>query len=178
MSKYKTLLLLTFLLGLAELGWSQNGNSARTPVQIDPSTGQFRMMTPEAEVIPNALSTVTGKFVVKFTITVSSTLPTTDVISCGVSAEVLDTSTQFILLDSATVAATRSGSTATCTVTLPYSWSLGSSTLDKALLSFTISSPATTAGTQYPNRYSQHSFASISIPATGVTTNFTLTPTI
>jgi len=46
------------------------------------------------------------------------------------------------------------------------------------LLSFNIVVPATTAGSQFPNRDSEHGFANIHVPANAATTTFNLTPTI
>jgi hypothetical protein len=63
-------------------------------------------------------------------------------------------------------------------VTIPYSWILVSPSTDKVLLSFNIQVPSTTAGSQFPNRLSDHAFANIAVPTTGKTTTFTLTPTI
>jgi len=82
------------------------------------------MMQADFEIQPPTGTTGTGKFVVNFTITVASTLPTTDVSACGVTASLLDVGSTFEILESATFAATRSGSTAKFTVTIPYSWTL------------------------------------------------------
>jgi hypothetical protein len=167
------------LVALAVCAWGQNPtiSQSRVPVQIDPTTGQFRLLQPDVEVLPLA-TPITGKFVVNFKITVASTLPATDVISCGVSSTLLDVGSTFEIFETATVAATRSGSTATCTVTLPYSWTLLTSTTDMVLLSYEILAPATTVGSPLPNRSSNHGFANIHVPASGATTTFNLTPTI
>lgn len=180
MQHCKTILVSMCLIALATSAWSQSPSftHGKAPVQIDPITGQFRMMQADTEIQPFAGTTVTGKFVVNFTITVSSTLSTSDVISCGVTSTLLDTGSTFEILEGATVAATRSGSTAKCTVTIPYSWTLVTSTTDMVLLTFDINVPATTAGSQFPNRFSEHGFANIHVPANGATTTFNLTPTI
>jgi hypothetical protein len=79
----------------------QSTSSIQRPtVQIDPRTGEFRMMQPDFEVQPVTTPT-TGTFVVNFTITISSTLPTADVISCTVTAAVLDVGSTFQLIESA-----------------------------------------------------------------------------
>ncbi len=179
MQGLRTILVSLCLIAFGTSVWCQSttANHRTVPAQIDPLTGQFRLMQPAFEIEPNS-APITGKFVANFTITVSSTLSTSDVIACGVSSVVLDVASSFELLETATVAATRTGSTAKCTVTIPYSWILLSSTSDMVLLSYNIVVPATTAGSQFPNRTSDHGFANIKVPATGTTTTFNLTPTI
>lgn len=161
--------------------WSQNTNRAASgiPGYLNPQTGAFSpMRTPSDEVNPPAGMPFTGKFVVNFTITIASTLSNTDVISCGVETLTLDNSSGFSFIEEATVAATRSGSSATCTVTLPYSWTLVSQPTDMVQLTFSLVAPASTAGPRLPNRLSTQTFAMIKVPANGATTTFTLTPTI
>jgi len=182
--KLSTILLVCVcLLGLNASLWGQNGAAARgIHGYLDPQTGVFHALplVSASDSEPPALTTVTGKFVVNFTITVSSTIASTLKISCGVTATVLDSATLNEIIESATVVATRSGSTATCSVTIPYSWNLGSSTTDKVSLGYQIIAPVEATGSSVlPNRLSeQTAFATIAVPATGSTTTETLTPTI
>lgn len=101
----------------------------------DPRTGIFHSMPhPDlqaADVPPP--TTFGGKFVFNFTITVSSTLASTAKIGCEVTASLEDAASLNSILETASVVATLSGSTASCTVTVPYSWNLSSSTSDAPL---------------------------------------------
>ena len=105
---------------------------------LDPRTGIFHSIPlpdlQEADVPPPA--TFGGKFVFNFTITVSSTLASTAKILCEASASTEDAATLNFITETASVTATRSGSTATCTVTIPYSWNLTSSSSDKVSLTY------------------------------------------
>jgi hypothetical protein len=126
-----------------------------------------------------AQTTSTGKFVVNFTITVDSNLPTTDKIACSVQAQVADVSSGHIILESASVAATRNGATASCSVTIPYSWTLSSASTDKVNLAYTITVPGVaSAANALPSRFSSQSIATISVPANGSTTTETVSATI
>jgi hypothetical protein len=118
----------------------------------------------------------TGKFVYNFTIMVKSTIPASDVIECVGSASVFDTSGRT-MEESAGVAATRGAGTASCTVTIPYSWPLAGASTDMVNLSFTINTPV--SGTSpLPNRLSTQGFATIHVPASGSTTTEAISATI
>ncbi len=130
---------------------------------------------------PVTTVTYAGKFVVKFTITVNSAIAATNKIACTVSASVLDAGTANNINETAGNSVVRgSGSTVVCTATLPYSWSLATGTIDKVNLSYIIQAPVLvgTGGSAYPIRLSGQSIGSISVPANGTTTNYSLTPTI
>jgi hypothetical protein len=122
-------------------------------------------------------TTYTGTFVFNFTITVKANIASTAKIQCTATAIVTDGTTSFNeIIESDTVQATRTGSTATCSPTIPYSWNLSSGSSDKVQLGWTLSAPSGSA--TFPQRVSeQTSFASISVPTSGSTTTETLTPT-
>lgn len=137
----------------------------------------------DAEILAATSITFTGKLVFSFTITISSTLPTTDTVACEASASLSDVGAAGqgpIINELAAVAATRSGSTATCTVNIPYSWSLINSSTDAVQLSYVISVPtaAITGTNGLPARVSTRTFASIKVPASGMTTTETIKATI
>lgn len=169
-------------LGMNATLWGQNAAAAHGILgYLDPQTGVFHTLpgpaTQDAE--PPATSVFAGKFVVNFTITVSSTLATSVKIACGVTASLQDTATLNFITENAMVVATRAGSTATCTVTIPYSWTLGSATTDRVMLSYQISAPVeATATTILPSRTSLQSIGTIAVPANGATTTETVTATI
>jgi hypothetical protein len=153
-------------------GHLNNGAAKPTPnaVEDNPDVGQA------------ALTTFGGSFVFKFTIAVKSTLGT-DTIACSADLVVVDENlTTFVLTgvysEEAAVAATRSGATATCTVTIPYSWALANGSTDMVNLSYAIEAPVSTSNPPLPNRISTHSLPSMHVPANGSTTTVTVTATI
>ena len=154
--------------------WSQNSNQAiGIPGHLDARTGAFKPMPlTQTETDTTALASIGGKFVVNLTITVDSALAATDVISCSASATVFDVGSSLDFLDTATVVAVRKGSTATCTVNIPYSWALTTTSTDMVQLDYEIIVPATTTGGPYPSRSAVHGLARIKVPAGGATTTF------
>jgi hypothetical protein len=149
---------------------------------LDPKTGAFHLLPALQDSEPPATTTVTGKIVANFTITVDSTVASTAKIGCEFEATLVDVTTGNTLLETAASAVTRgSGTTVTCTATIPYSWTLGSASTDKVSLSWGIVSPVTTSASApsgFPFRLSQHSMGTISVPANGATTTETIAATI
>jgi hypothetical protein len=179
---------LTFLLfaALAVNAFGQKGHSNSAPKSgipgtFDPKTSVF---TPSRAVLASnydvAASTIFGgKLVFNFTITVSSTLPATDKISCGAAATVVDNGgLGNFIVELATSAATRTGSTATCTTTIPYSWPLATASTDMMSLTYTLTAGGTTVTTVLPNRTSEQGLGRLAIPANGATSTFTVAATI
>jgi hypothetical protein len=185
MKTTKFILAIACVLGLAASTFAQSLQTRKNPGTLgylDPKTGAFRTL-PTADISPEpqSLTIATGKIVTTFTITVSSAIAASAKISCAVQAAILDATTGAILEDIATVIASRSGtSTATCTVTLPYSWNLGSASSDMVALGYEIYAPAEgnpTAAASFPNRDSLGFIANLKVPADGTTTNETVTAT-
>lgn len=147
---------------------------------LDPHTGIFHSMPhpdlPEADVPPP--TTFGGKFVFNFTITVSSTLASTAKIFCQASATTEDVAALNFIAETASVTATRSGSTATCTVTIPYSWNLTSSSSDKVSLTYSIIAGVSSTTVPVATRTSEQSLKTISVPANGATTTEAIAATI
>jgi hypothetical protein len=148
----------------------------------DPNTGIFTPVheaparLPEGEELPPT-TTYTGKIVVNFTLTITSAIPTTDTIACNVSADVVDATGS--ITDSLSTSATRSGSTATCSVTIPYSWNI-TTTADDVYITYDISAPPQplVSTSAFPRRYSGRPVATITVPANGATTTYNLTDTL
>jgi hypothetical protein len=177
---------------IAVPAWSQTanpGSPGEIPGYLSPSTNSFRpIYLPQVASDPSAVSVVTGKIVTNFAITIQSTIPTTTPIDCTVTAGVADGNilvppfTIFNnILEQATVVATRTGSTAKCAVTIPYSWNLSSKATDKVQLTYTViaqSNSATQAPGTLINRNSSQTIATIGIPAAGATTTETVKATI
>jgi len=132
----------------------------------------------------SAQTTTGGTIVVNFSITVDATLSPTANIGCSASADVYDgpSTARNVIHEAASVLATKSGSTATCTLNIPYSWSLLTPTTDKIILGFNIVAPVEippgTPSAALPSRVSnQPRYAAIPVPVNGTTTTENLTLT-
>jgi hypothetical protein len=105
----------------------------------DPQTGAFH---PLARAVPQAATTApaTGKYEVTFSITIDSTFPkgasllcNVDIIESSITETTIPTVTDYEESASASMAV--SGKTATCTITLPYSWVIPASTTKAPVVS-------------------------------------------
>jgi hypothetical protein len=150
------------------------------PGTLDPKTGVFTAFAPavaqDAETAGLTATTFTGKLVLNIAITISSALPTTDTISCEGNATVVDNAVGGgnFLFETGAINATRTGSTATCTVTIPYSWPLVTASSDMMTLTYTVTSnPAVS-----PWRNSSQGLGTFKIPASGTTTTLAVKSTI
>lgn len=176
------LLVCACLLLVTQLLWGQNVVRTHGPRHYyDPQTRTL-VALPQADVAATdepATTTFTGTLVFNLTITVKANIASGAKIQCTATASLLDVGTSNEIIEQDTVLATRTGTTATCSPTIPYSWNLASSSSDKVSLGFIISAPSEATGTSVlPSRVSEQlSFASISIPVNGATTTETLTPT-
>jgi hypothetical protein len=179
-NRTKTILVGLCLFGLSLTGWSQNANRPAVPGipgYLDARTGTFKPMpltTPNEDEPPT--TPTTGKVVLNLTVTLETTFPTNEVYSCGLSATVFEVTTMLSFVDSLEVTATKSGSTLTCHVTLPYSWALGSAATDTMGISYTVNAAAPSPG--LPLRLAEHGIANIRVPPTGTTTTYTLATAI
>jgi hypothetical protein len=173
-------LALSCLLVLVAGAFAQNSQTKRTFGYVDGKTGLFHPLTrtPLSEEAAASITPTTGTFVFNVTITVSSKLPTTAVISCGVSGGVDDTLTGFFS-NYVEIAAKRTGNTATCTLTVPYSWDLGQPTKDVVDMDLSVDASAGSYGT---SGYYQEDFSApaitMAVPANGATTTKNISTTI
>ncbi len=143
----------------------------------------FRPTPPDSIESPEAFASIvptTGTLVFTFTITVKSVLPSTDTIACEATAVVFDTSSTRSFDEVAAVAATGSGTTRTCKVTIPYSWTLASPTTDMVILTYTVSAPGVffTISNTLPFRFASASLPNMKVPANGATTPIAVNVTI
>ena len=134
------------------------------------SDGTFRpfIMRPMTNLA--AGTEVTGTLELKLTVTLVTALPEGATILCGLVASDTGESSAGLVDDfgeTATVAATISGKTATCSPTIPYEW-LIRGTGDQFSASYTVTAVSGT-GT---GRTSQGSIGLMSLPASGTTTRF------
>ena len=175
------------LLGISVPLWGQDvGAEHGIRGYVDPRTRIFHPLpqAQDADVKPAAATSVTGKFVFNFTITVDSTIASTNQITCFAGASVNDTVAPNNVLEAAAVTVPRgSGSTVTCTVTIPYSWKLGSASTDTVSLSYSVISPTSigillNSMSAYPQRLGSQKIGTIKVPANGATTTETITATM
>jgi hypothetical protein len=119
---------------------------------------------------PRAPSGTWYKGVLKanMTIDLTSDVPNGAVVTCTLSAGVFGADSWE---ESGTVQASVSGSTATCTPTVDYSWLLNDAADDQIGLYFSISA---TTGSGEGRISSDPALATIPVPATGHTTSYTL----
>ena len=162
--------------------WGQAGNSPAKPGilgYLDPQTGAFRPLPAVAEESPDAPAAVTftGTITVTLTVTVKSTGLTT--YFCSANSSVVDAATTAprFYTESNTVAATGSGTTRTCIMTIPYAWSLASQSSDTMTTSYSV---VGSGGTNVlPQRTNSSSpLDTRKVPANGTTTALTAAVTI
>jgi hypothetical protein len=180
MKTLKVALVLGCVLMSAVNGMAQKteGTTRGIAGYLDAQTGAFHPLPSASTDSAEPQATFGGKFVFSFTINVQATIASTAKIGCGASATVVDGATGIVIIEQAGALATRSGSTATCTVNIPYSWNLSSGSTDKVSLTYTIQAPVeAAAAASFPNRYSNQGLGSISVPANGTTTTETITAT-
>jgi hypothetical protein len=147
---------------------------------LDPQTGAFRPVPPavEADVEQPAATTITGTITVTLTITIKSTGIAN--VNCTANVSVSDavTTAPTFLGETNSVAATGTGTTRTCRLTIPYSWSLATPTTDNMSTSYIVFGGATATG-GLPTRTSSRSpLDTRKVPANGATTPLTAAVTI
>ena len=174
---------LASMLGLVAPGASQSAGSATgsgIPGYLDPRTGEFHVKPVPPAVGPQSIFpnvATTGTLVYKFTITIKSTdITTSEQIACMSTNDVQDISSGRSFEEEKTVAATRTGSTATCTITVPYSWALSSASSDMISQDLSVTVPYSTF--TLPARVSSQTLASFKVPVSGTTTTTSVAFTI
>jgi hypothetical protein len=172
------LLLILCCLIVAPALWGQTANSSAKPGilgYLDPNTGAFRPV-PAADEITDALTTFGGTITVSFAITVKSTGLTN--VSCTIEVSVIDASTSSARIygESATAAATGSGTTRTCKVTLPYAWALATQASDNMTTSYFVTGGGSVSALARSSTLSQ--LDTRKVPANGATTALTAAVTL
>jgi hypothetical protein len=146
---------------------------------LDPVTGAFRPVPAVADdsTPPPALTTYGGTITVTLTITVKSTNLTSFTCTAEVSVEDEITTTPRGYEETGTAAATGSGSTRTCVVTIPYSWALGTQSSDSMSISYGVfGSAAAPAVAQRTSGLSP--LDTTKVPTSGTTTALTADVTL
>lgn len=110
---------------------------------------------------------VTGQFKANISITIMSSIPTTTSIRCTLMASVFGAGPTIndSINETANVAATRSGSTATCQLTIPYRWKLFNAD-DKITVTYAIEALDANGN----GRSNSFSIDTLSVPASGSVT--------
>lgn len=180
MRLHKMLSISVCCLAAAIPAWGQTTKTPAIPGilgYMDPHTGVFHPIpgasSDDAEAPP--ATTFTGTINLTITITVKTSGLTS--FTCVASTSVVDgTTSPTVYGESDTVLATGSGSTRTCTLSIPYSWSLTTQSSDTMTTSYTVTGIAST-GT--PARSADRTpLDSRKVPASGATTTLTASVTL
>jgi hypothetical protein len=173
----KQLLLCICCLGIAvPTAWGQAANSQATTGilgYLDPHTGAFRPVPAATEEDSSlaAATVVGGTITVTITITVKTTTLTNFICSADVSV-VDGTTSPTVYSETNSVAATGTGSTRTCKLSIPYAWSLTTQASDRMTTGYIVS--GTTGATGLPQRTSSRNpLDTRTVPANGAITALT-----
>ena len=133
-------LFIVLVLGLAPFGFAQLGTSALSTHRVlgyfNPDTGLLEPL-PTAPQDPDAaqVTPTTGTLTFNITITLKTPLPTHGILACGAAGAVIETGYSADETGSA-LAHFVSGTTYSCSISMPYSWLLNTRTTDKIILSY------------------------------------------
>ena len=143
---------------------------------LDPQTGAFRMLPAvDNSVEAPALTTFTGTINLTITVTLKTTTTTNVICTMSVSVEdSLTSGSPRLFSESDTVVGTGTGSTRTCKLSIPYSWSLATQSTDTMSTDYTVTGAASTTGTTPPIRSTSLSpYDTRKVPANGAITALT-----
>jgi hypothetical protein len=170
--KTKTFVCATILgMGCAISAYAGSGDAVSAPSTIgylDPHTGVFRplMNTTERPESAAASTKITGEIKITGTVAiVSPSITSTTPITCSATGIVVGDANGPVL-EEASSSATITGTTASCTVLIPYEWLLVTPTADTVTISVGVS-----ALSAAPRIHTQQ-LATLTVPANGVTTSF------
>jgi hypothetical protein len=178
----KLLLICMCCVMVAPAVWGQTANGpAKSGILgfLDPHTGAFRPVPSAAEEGPDAaaLTTFGGTITVTLTITLKTTVLTN--ITCSDEVSVIDaiTTSARIYAESNSVAATGTGSTRTCKLSIPYAWALATQSSDSMTTSYSVIGFTGTTG--LPLRSSSlYPLDTRKVPANGTITALTAAVTL
>ena len=163
--------------------WGQAANSQAKPGilgYLDPQTGAFRLLPPVDDAAePAALTTFTGTINLTITVTVKTSGITTVVCSASTAVDdAITTGSPRLFSEQDTVAATGSGSTRTCKLSIPYSWSLATQATDTMSTGYTVTGAASATNAPPIRATSLSPVDTRKVPASGATTTLTAAATI
>lgn len=155
--------------------WAAGPQKGMLPGYLNPKTGEFTAQAVgPAAVGGDAAATYTGTFVMKFVITLKSNIPADWPIQCMQTVMPVD-SGGYYYSDSKTVLATRSGSTASCSVIIYYSWVLTSPS-DMVSTSYAVTTYGNSSGIL--QREAVGNVPVVALPANGGTVTRTVNVTL
>jgi hypothetical protein len=165
----------------ASPAWAQTATTPSRPGilgYLDPQTGAFRAIPASSaeDADAPAATTFTGTINVTLTITLKTAGLTN--ITCTQSVSVLDgTTAPTFFSESNTVAATGSGTTRTCKLSIPYSWVLTSQASENMSTGYAVVGSTGTTG--LPQRTNDRSpLDTRKVPANGTITTLTAAVTL
>ena len=185
-------LLVVLVLVCAPLGYAQleaqPAGPHRIPGFYHPDTGIFEPVhSSMQDAETQAVTPTTGTLVFNFTITLKSALPKNAILICTAQGAVIETSFSTTE-DGLGIATLESGSTYTCSVSMPYSWMLNTPTTDKIIVSYkaeifealqvTATNGTTISVTSTAGRASSQTTADIKVPASGAVTTESVSLTL
>jgi hypothetical protein len=178
----KLLLICMCCVMVAPTVWAQTPTTQAKPGilgYLDPHTGAFRPVpaAPEEATEAPAATTVTGTVTVTLTITLKTAGLSN--VTCTETVTVPDTSTagSSLLEETNSVAATGTGTTRTCKLSIPYSWGLTTASTDSMTTSYEVFGVTGTTG--LPSRSSFHiPLDTRKVPANGSITALTANVTL
>jgi len=187
----KVVLVCVCLVGLTQLVWSQNavmgavpgGRTHGIPGYLDPRTGTFTTKVhsdtqssenPDLTATPS-LTGANGVWKITLNITLTTPLQKGDIVVCEGNLDVDD---QFFYSESGAVVATVNGGSASCTVTIPYTWYLATLKTDMVDVSYSVSEyhVFTVGSLSQANisRHNDHDLGSVPVPLSGAVTTDTV----
>ena len=179
-SRMSALTSLAFLLTVVATAQTSN-KAEQVPGYYNPKTHTFQVKV-QPEVDPDAAAPKTYTGTLKYEISVKLVTPvaTGEELVCSANALVDDVSGTGYYEETASTTAKVSGSTATCTVSIPYAWALADGTTDTVGIGYSLEIVPTTTGaaTQFNGRESIGELAPIKVPTTGATTAIPISATI
>jgi hypothetical protein len=164
--------------------WGQAANNAESTGVLgywDPHTGAFRPVIAAAdESFTEAAALVTFGGTITVTLTITLKTASLTAITCSESVSVVDgatTGAPRVFSESNTVAATGTGTTRTCKLSIPYSWGLATQASDNMTTGYSVFGATGTTG--LPQRTSTLSpLDTRKVPANGAVTALTAAVTL
>jgi hypothetical protein len=171
------------LLGVSGVTAAEGGSGSQVLGFQDTKTGAFHAL---AAVVPDAVSPTTGTVHVTFNIKLVTTFAKGTLIECSASVSGSSVSTtagtDTFYEETGTDSVAISGTTATCTAVIPYSWLVpasSSTVVDSFSGTYSVTAVASPVAAGAVTRSSSSSlFSTTKIPASGTTSSYTVNVTL
>jgi hypothetical protein len=183
MKSIRTLALAGLALGLAGSALAQQTPPAKgIPGYLNPKTHTFSArVRPSAAPDATTVKTYTGTLKFEYTIKLDTPVASGQALYCEAAADVEDTTGDEFYEEEAASTAKVSGTTATCTVNIPYSWGLADESADTIGLSYDLvifPTSTTTLDYYYAVREHTSGLPALKVPTSGATTVIPVAATI